>query len=180
MILPADKGRASVVLDTDTYHAKMSALIETGPYQPLNKDPTDRLTRKLSEKLLTLTRKGRISEAVYNKIRLRHKQSPRIYGLPKIHKANIPLRPIVSCVNTFAYDLSAFLADILSPLTGNSAFTVTNSAHFASIISSEKIQDNEIMVSFDVESPPTFQLNVPYKPRDESERATPALQAARR
>ena len=47
MILPADKGRASVVLDTDTYHAKMSALIETGPYQLLNKDPTDRLTRKL-------------------------------------------------------------------------------------------------------------------------------------
>ena len=29
---------------------------------------------------------------------------------------------------------------------------VTNSAHFASIISSEKIQDNEIMVSFDIES----------------------------
>jgi len=37
MILPVDKGRASVVLDTDTYHSKMSALIETGPYQPLNK-----------------------------------------------------------------------------------------------------------------------------------------------
>ena len=143
MILPADKGRASVVLDTGTYHAKMSALIETGPYQPLNKDPTDRLTLK---------RNGRISEAVYNKIRPRHKQPPRIHGLPKTHKANIPLRPIVSCVNTFAYDLSAFLANILSPLTGNSDFTVTNSAHFASIISSEKIQDNEIMVSFDVES----------------------------
>jgi len=44
MIPPADKGRASVVLDTDTYHTKMSALIETGLDQPLNKDPTDRLT----------------------------------------------------------------------------------------------------------------------------------------
>jgi len=65
MILPADEGRARVVLDTDTYHAKMSALIETKPYQPLNKDPTDCLTRKLSEKLLSLN--GRISEAVYNK-----------------------------------------------------------------------------------------------------------------
>ena len=64
MILPAAKGRANVVLDTDTYHAKMSALIETGPYQPLNKDPTDRLTRNLSEKLLSLKRNGRISEAV--------------------------------------------------------------------------------------------------------------------
>ena len=152
MILPADKGRASVVLDADTYHAKMSALIDSGPYQLLNKDPTDRLTRKLSEKLLTLKRNGHISEAVYKKIRPRHKQPPRVYGLPKIHKANTPFRPIVSCVNTFAYDASAFLANILSPLTGNSDFTVTNSAHFTSVISSKKIQDHEIMVSFDVES----------------------------
>ncbi|XP_078357458.1 uncharacterized protein LOC144642366 [Oculina patagonica] len=152
MILPADKGRASVVLDTDTYRTKMSTLIENGPYQLLNKDPTDRLTRKLTEKLLTLKRSGDLSEAVYNKIRPRHKQPPRIYGLPKIHKADVPLRPIVSCVNTFAYDLSAYLANILSPLTGNSDFAVTNSAHFVSTISSETILDNEIMVSFDVES----------------------------
>ena len=152
MILPADKGRTSVLLDADTYHAKMSTLIDSGPYQLLNKDPTDRLTRKLSEKLLTLKRNGHISEAVYNKIRPRHKQPPRVYGLPKIHKANTPLRPNVSCVNTFAYDASTFLANILFPLTGNSDFTVTNSAHFASVISSEKIQNHEIMVSFDVES----------------------------
>ena len=152
MVLPADKGRASVVMDTATYQAKISTLIENGPYQLLNKDPTDRLTRKLSEKLLTLKRNGHLSEAVYNKIRPRHKQPPRIYGLPKIHKADVPLRPIVSCVNTFAYDLSAYLANILSPLTGKSEFTVTNSAHFASTISSETIRDNEIMVSFDVES----------------------------
>ena len=152
MVLPADKGRASVVMDTATYQAKISTLIENGPYQLLNKDPTDRLTRKLSEKLLTLKRNGHLSEAVYNKIRPRHKQPPRIYGLPKIHKADVPLRPIVSCVNTFAYDLSAYLANILSPLTGKSEFTVTNSAHFVSTISSETIRDNEIMVSFDVES----------------------------
>ena len=63
------------------------------------------------------------------------------------------LSTIVSCVNSFAYDLSAYLANILSPLTGNSGFTVINSAHFvSSTISSETILDNEIMVSFDVES----------------------------
>ena len=86
MVLPADIGRASVVMDTDTYRAKMSTLNEKGPYQLLNKDPTDRLTRKLSEKLLTLKRSGYLPEAVYNKIRPRHKQPPRIYVLPKIHK----------------------------------------------------------------------------------------------
>ena len=104
------------------------------------------------EKLLTLKRSGYLSEAVYNKIRPRHKQPPRIYGLPKIHKADVPLRPIVSCVNTFAYDLSAYLANILSPLTGKPEYIVTNSAHFVSTVSNETILDNEIMVSFDVES----------------------------
>ena len=43
------------------------------------------------------------------------------------------------------------IANILSPLTGNSGFTMTNSAPFLSTISSEAILDNEIMVSFDVE-----------------------------
>ena len=51
----------------------------------------------------------------------------------------------MSFVNTFAYDLAPFLANISSPLTGISDFTVTNSAHFASVISNEKIQDHEIM-----------------------------------
>ena len=152
MVLPADKGHASVLMDTDTYRAKMSTLIENGPHQLLNKDLTDRLTRKLSEKLLTLKRSGYLSEAVYNKIRPRHKQPPRIYGLPKIHKADVPLRPIVSCVNTFAYDLSAYLANILSPLTGKSEYTVTSSAHFVSTVSYETILENEIMISFDIES----------------------------
>ena len=152
MVLPVDKGRTGIVMDTDTYRAKMSTLIENGPYQLLNKDLTDRLTRKSSEKLLFLKRSGYLSEAVYDKIKPRHKQPPRIYGLPKIHKVDVPLRPIVLCVNTFAYDLSAYLANILSPLTGKSEYTVTNSAHFVSTVSNETILDNEIMVSFDVES----------------------------
>ena len=152
MILPVDKGHASVVLSTDTYHDKMKTLIEKGPYQLLNKDPTDRLSRKLTEKLLSLRRSGHLSETVYNKIKPRHKQPPGIYGLPKIHKPEIPLRPIVSCANTFAYDLSAHLADILFPLTGKSDYTVTNSTHFVSTISHGRIQESEVMVSFDVES----------------------------
>ena len=120
MVIPVDKGRASVVMGTNTYRTNISTLIESGRYHLLNKDSTDRLTRTLSEKLLTLKRSGYLSEAFYNKIRPRHKQTPRIYALPTIQKADVPLRPILPCVKTFAYDLSAYLANILSPLTGNS------------------------------------------------------------
>ena len=40
----------------------------------------------------------------------------------------------------------------MSPLTGKSEYTVTNSAHFVPTVSNETILDNEIRVSFDVES----------------------------
>ena len=134
------------------YRAKTSTLIKNGPHQLLNKDSTDRLTCKVSEKLLTSKRS----------FRPRHKQPHRIYGLLRIHKADVPLRPIVSCVNTFAYDLSAYSTNILSPLTGKSEYTVTNSAHFVSTVSNETILDNEIMVSFDVE---LLFTNVHYRRR---------------
>ena len=48
--------------------------------------------------------------------------------------------------------MSAFLANILSPLTEKSDYTVNNSAHFVSTINNKRVQENEIMVSFDVES----------------------------
>ena len=49
------------------------------------------------------------------------------------------------------YNLSAFLEDISFSLRGNSALMVKNSLHFMFNISSEKLHDNQIMVSFDVE-----------------------------
>ena len=151
MILPANKGRASVLLDADNYRSKMTSLIETGLYKTVNKDPTDRLCR-FTDKLLVLKRNGILDEKTYRKLRPQHKQSPRIYGLPKIHKPNIPLRPIVSCVNSFAYDLSAHLSDLWSPLTGLTSHTVANSTSFVQEISSLSIHADETMVSFDVVS----------------------------
>ena len=85
-IIPADKWRTSAVLDTDTNQTKMTFLIENRPYQHLNKVPRNRRTRKLPEGLLTLNRSRHVSKTVYYKIRPRHKQPPRIYGLPKLHK----------------------------------------------------------------------------------------------
>lgn len=88
-------------------------------------------------------------EAAYNKNRSRQKQPPRIYGLPRIRKPDTTLEKTVSGVNAFAYDMSAFLANILSPLTSNSNSTVKNSADLSLTIASEKVQDHEIVLSLD-------------------------------
>ena len=124
--------------------ARRWKLLESSLYWLINKDHTDRLRRKLTEKLLNL-------KPVYNKMRPKHIQPPRIYGLPETHKSNILLRPIVSYVNTFAWFISLFSWH-LSSLNGKSDYTVKNSADFVSTRNKEKVDENEIMVSFDVES----------------------------
>lgn len=39
---------------------------------------------------------------------------PRIYGLPKIHRSDVPLHPVVASFKAPTYKLSEFLASILT------------------------------------------------------------------
>ena len=75
-----------------------------------------------------------------------------LYGLPKLHKENTPLRPIVSFTGSPTSNLSKDLERILSELTGKSDHHVRNSRDFAKFITSITINNEEQMVSFDVVS----------------------------
>ncbi|XP_026744741.1 uncharacterized protein LOC113506080, partial [Trichoplusia ni] len=75
-----------------------------------------------------------------------------MYGLPKIHKPNAPLRPIVSQIDTPTYRLAQHVAKTLSPLRGNTTAFVKDSYHFVNEIKHLHLHDNEVMVSFDVQS----------------------------
>nr|XP_027210660.1 uncharacterized protein LOC113804030 [Penaeus vannamei] len=53
-----------------------------------------------------------------------------MYGLPKVHKDGIPVRPILYVIGTNSYQLAKFLVPILTPLTTN-IFAVKDSFTFA-------------------------------------------------
>ena len=65
---------------------------------------------------------------------------------------NLPLRPIVTCRETTLYNTLKHLAEILSPLQNHNGYSVTNSAEFVCKIANTTIDDDKIMVSFDVVS----------------------------
>jgi len=75
-----------------------------------------------------------------------------LYGLLKIHKERVPLRPIVSNIGAPTYQLSKYFTGLLTQLTGNSAHLVENFFHFVQILVSLRVQPEHIMVSFDVVS----------------------------
>ncbi|BHF85752.1 hypothetical protein SprV_1002892400 [Sparganum proliferum] len=76
----------------------------------------------------------------------------RFYGLPKIHKPNVPLRPIVALKGTSTYGLAKWLAKHLKKLTDGSEHTAVSSTHFLERLKGVIIAPDEIMVSFDVVS----------------------------
>ena len=73
-----------------------------------------------------------------------------LYGLPKVHKPEIPLRPIVSFIGFPTYSLSKHLVTILSPLVGRLASHVKNFFEFASFIADQSLHPGTLLVSFDV------------------------------
>ena len=101
VILSADKGRVTVVMDKTDYYDKMDALVnDKQTYEVLKRDPTPALQRKLNSKLLDLKKTDATDIQRYNRLRCRVPQPP------KLHKPNIPMRPIVSFCGSRTYQLS--------------------------------------------------------------------------
>ena len=73
--------------------------------------------------LLDLQKAGKISDSTYKMLDSSDGLCPRFY---KIHKPGIPLRLIVSFVNSPTYAISGYLARILSPVVGNTDYTDFN------------------------------------------------------
>ena len=112
-------------------------LIDRNTYKPLAKDPTSALESKMNSILLDLRRKGRLSDETYHNLRSFAGSVSCFYGLPKIHKPDTPLRPIVSFLSSPTYRLSKFLASLLKPVVGQNVHHVRNSQQFAEFIISQ-------------------------------------------
>ena len=77
----------------------------------------------------------------------------RIYGTPKMHKFSssdsfLKLRPIVSSIGTFNYDLARFVCDLCSPLVPNDYFCKVTFS-FVSQIKNANLS-KEFLVSYNV------------------------------
>ena len=87
--------------------------------------------------------------------------SPKFYGLPKIHKPDVPLRLIVVSQGSPSYNIAKYLAEILKPLVEKSEHHVINPKEFITKIEHTQLDEDEILVSFDVVSLFTSQLMKP-------------------
>jgi len=161
VITKADKGNAVVIQNVEDYRRKIGDLLQTtGKFEKLTGDPTLKREFELQKELRKLNakkgekgieRKSRIDDKTYRKILPCGSRAGVMYGLGKVHKSGTPLRPIISAIGTYNYNLAKYLESILKPLV-NKEFILTDTYDFVNKISKLDVVIDRYLVSFDVES----------------------------
>ena len=132
----ADKGVAMVVMDKKDYIDKTNNLLAQPAYRTIDRDPTN---NKLKAKFITICRRIKmesgLEDNIYKYMYLMECNSPKFYGLPKINKTNIPLRPIVSSRGSVTYGVAKVLAKILKPLVDKSPNHIQSTKDFVDKVS---------------------------------------------
>ena len=161
VILTADKGVSLMVMNKEEYIKKAEGLLLTDTYRTISIDPTNKHKTKLVKLLKTIKAEGGISEAVYKRLYPTGAGVPKLYGLPKVHKEGIPLRPIVSSIGTASYETAKELARILKPLMESSPYQVQNSRDFIQQIQDIKLKEDQCIISYDIKA---LFTSVPIQP----------------
>ena len=101
VIKPADKGGATVILNSEYYLAEaLRQLDNTEYYKKVDRDYTKAHDKNIDECITTLVIKGDIDKDMSKPLRPVNSRTPVFYILPKIHKTNNLGRPVVSSVNS--------------------------------------------------------------------------------
>ena len=140
-------------MDKTDYDKRLLTMLEDNTtYQQLQKDPTPNIEKTVNKFVSQLVADNKITKIQSYRLKSSNGRALVLHGLPKLHKENTPLRPIVSFTGSATYNLSKDLARILSELTGKSDHHVRYSKDFAKFITSITINDDEQMLSFEVVS----------------------------
>ena len=105
IISKADKGNAIVILNKKDYINKVNELLnDKNVFKKISSNLTEKREQSLIEFLLQLKRNKIIDDKVYKEMRpMTCSRTPEAYFLIKVHKKNLPVRPIISSYNSYNY-----------------------------------------------------------------------------
>ena len=106
-----------LVLDRENYLKQMRDIVEDQTtFRKVDTDTTLANEDRLCSLLSRLKKEKFISDQEYNIARPKGTRPARLYGLPKLHKEGVPLRPVMSATKTVGYGLGKVLTQRLTSL----------------------------------------------------------------
>jgi hypothetical protein len=160
-IIRSDKGNRTTIMNQNTYHKEMTEIVNNKlQFRVCRRNPINDIQKELISCIDKMIKKNYIDEKEKVKLIEKYPSTPRIYGLPKIHKMNdnnrennkIPLRTITSFINSPLYKLSKYLSDILIQPESVHKYNIKNSYEAADKLHNYRLPNGYILVSLDVVS----------------------------
>ena len=112
----SDKSKSLVVLKKDNYLAKANVILaDTESYELTNME-TEGLEKKISDTLREIKSLKNLPRSIQKTLAPKETRLPEFYGLPKIHKHNSPLRPVIAAFDGPLTPVSVLLERILHQL----------------------------------------------------------------
>ena len=139
-----------VIMDRQDYINKANHLLNQNTYRSIAKDPTNSIKIKLINILKRVKNQTGLDSNTYKSMYPTGCVPPKFYGLPKIHKQDTPLRPIVSSCGSVTYGVAKELAKILKSLVGKSPHHITSTQDFVEQANQIKLEPGECLSSYDV------------------------------
>ena len=131
-----------------------SIVQDESKFQKLNlrSDPTGQTEKQLNGLLKSMRDQNIIQSNLHDQLHSYGTTAPRLYGLPKIHKTGIPMRPVPDMINSPFHCTAKWLAQLLKPILQQlTIYTLKDSFHLA-----ERLKDvsliGKLMLSLDVNS----------------------------
>jgi hypothetical protein len=152
IICKSDKGNAIVILNKSEYISKMNLVLNNRQFFRTDKCLLQEKEAEMNKFLRELERQKVISKELFWKLHSTSSNISTLYGQPKIHKTGLPMRPIISSIGAYNYNLSKYLANKLSQCKEPSPSYVKDAFEFVKMITKIKPDNNFKMCSFDVEN----------------------------
>ena len=162
LAIPFDKGTGICIMKKESYRDKLRDILNLDQFERVTqqrknaKDMVLKEEERINGTLTKLLRDDKISESFFEQVKSTGGQPPCLYGLAKVHKTSVPVRPVLSMPGSPYYKLATQVEKWLSALPESKINCSTKSVSEA--ISQTKLDDDEVMISFDVTS---LYTNVP-------------------
>ena len=149
IVTKADKGNTVVILSQADYTQKCYEFINNNIIKTLEHDPTSKYTKELNSavnKCINL-----FDANVRHHIKQINAQAPAFTGLPKIHKDNMPIRPLVNYTSAPGYKIARKLQHIIkNSIKLENNHSIKNNKDFINKINSIDLLPSYKLVSFDI------------------------------
>ena len=174
-IKPADKNLGVVVMDTDDYIAQCLDILTNKNIYRLSEAYPLTTIRKLTENIIAPFKEDlkKVNTHLYSYLtsQTHNNETPKFYGIPKVHKKFThlpPMRPIVAQASSPLLPSAKLIDHVLQPLAQSYEDYIKNSTSLILHLQNTHVPNTAVLVTMDIENlypsiPQTECLKIVYE-----------------